>query len=277
MGDFVEQTALTPISAGRFRATLSSDWKLWGPSGGYVSAIALRAVGETTDFTRPVSFACQFLRFARFEDVEIEVESLRRGRRTEALRVTLRQDGQPVLTAGVWAAHENEAMVHDYTRPPPAPAPETLAAYEERRPDEPRHPFFENFERRPIGEADERIGRPREPEIQGWYRFRPRARADDDFVDAARALILIDTFTWPATWPAHPSREPSPWIAPNLDLYVRFHRPTRPHAWLHGVSRAELAHAGLISADGALWSGAGELLATGHTQLFCSPRPARHR
>ena len=52
------------------------------------------------------------------------------------------------------------------------------------------------------------------PELRGFYRFRPRAHDEDPFVDAARAVILIDTFTWPATYGAHPSPGPSPWIAP---------------------------------------------------------------
>ena len=111
----------------------------------------------------------------------------------------------------------------------------------------------------------------------GAYRFQPRAVADDPFVDAARAVILLDTFTWPATYRAHPSLEPSPWIAPNLDLYVRFHRETVGHEWLYCVGRADLAEDGLIAAHGAVWGLDRKLLATGSTQLFCSRRPEQFR
>lgn len=277
MGDFIAQTALERRADGRFRATLSEDWKLWGPAGGYLSAIALRAVGESTSFSRPVSYACQFLRVAPFGAVDLTVASLRRGKRTEALRVELRQDDETVLTAQVWVSDANEAMVHDYTRPPEAPPPESFPTEEEIRSAYTPHPYFRNFERRPIDWDGEDRTEPGEPSLHTWYRFRPSARADDPFVDAARPLVLIDTYTWPSTWRAHPSKGPLPWIAPNLDLYVRFHRDTRPHEWLQGVSRADLAEGGLIAAEGAIWSGQGQLLASGHTQLFCTPRPQAFR
>jgi hypothetical protein len=148
---------------------------------------------------------------------------------------------------------------------------------EELRPERPQHPFFLNFEQRPIDWVPEDDPTPGEPELRGLYRFRPRALDGDPFVDAARALILIDTFTWPATYRAHPSKEPSPWIAPNLDLYVRFHRETTAHEWLFGLGRADLADAGLIAAHGAIWSPDRKLLASGSTQLFCSRRPERFR
>jgi acyl-CoA thioesterase len=67
------------------------------------------------------------------------------------------------------------------------------------------------------------------------------------------------------------------WIAPNLDLYVRFHRDTRPHEWLYSAMRADLAEDGLIAAQGAVWSPGGKLLASGASQLFCAPRPERFR
>ena len=47
--------------------------------------------------------------------------------------------------------------------------------------------------------------------------------------------------------------------------------------WGPGRSRADLAEGGLIAAEGAVHDPAGRLLASGHTQLFCSPRPERFR
>ena len=45
MADFLEDTRVEPVSdePGRYRATLSPKWAVWGPNGGYVAAIALRA------------------------------------------------------------------------------------------------------------------------------------------------------------------------------------------------------------------------------------------
>ena len=69
MGDFAVDTAIEG-DAGHYRATLSRDWEIWGPNGGYVAAIALRAAGAESRFARPASFSAQFLSSARFEEVE---------------------------------------------------------------------------------------------------------------------------------------------------------------------------------------------------------------
>lgn len=198
MGDFVEQTALETIEPGRYRAVLSKDWMLWGPAGGYVSAVALRAAGAASVFRRPISYACQYVSFAKFEAVDLVVESLRAGKRTEALRVTMTQADRIILTAQVWAMNDNEAMVHDYVPAPEIPHPDSLRAMEDLV-DRAPPAYFDNFEQRPVGFVPEGDATPGEPELRGLYRFRPRSRADDPFVDAARAVILLDTFTWPAT------------------------------------------------------------------------------
>ncbi|MCU1360752.1 MAG: hypothetical protein JWN99_2041, partial [Ilumatobacteraceae bacterium] len=48
MGDFQLDTALTagPADGGSsFTRVLSRDWEIWGPNGGYVGALMLRAAG----------------------------------------------------------------------------------------------------------------------------------------------------------------------------------------------------------------------------------------
>lgn len=101
MDDFSDATTLEQIGEGRYRTTLRQDWALWGPAGGFLCALAMRAVGETTAFTRPVSFACQYLAVGRFEAVDLEVTRLRTSRRTEALRVDMTQGDRLLLTANV--------------------------------------------------------------------------------------------------------------------------------------------------------------------------------
>ena len=43
MGDLAVDRAVEPIGDGRYRAMVSQDWEIWGPMGGYVASIALRA------------------------------------------------------------------------------------------------------------------------------------------------------------------------------------------------------------------------------------------
>jgi acyl-CoA thioesterase-2 len=45
MGDLAADTRVEQVGNGRYGAHLSSEWEIWGPMGGYVAAIALRAAG----------------------------------------------------------------------------------------------------------------------------------------------------------------------------------------------------------------------------------------
>jgi acyl-CoA thioesterase II len=77
------------LNPGRFRGEVSPDWDLWGPVGGYLAAIAVRAAGASTALARPASVACHYLAPARFGPVELTVTTGRRSRRAESLRVLM--------------------------------------------------------------------------------------------------------------------------------------------------------------------------------------------
>jgi acyl-CoA thioesterase len=276
MTDFVEATTIEAMGDGRFATRLREDWALWGPAGGYLCALALRAGAACTAFTRPVSLAVQYLAVGRFEDAELRVTSLRAGRRSEALRIDLHQRDRLLLTAQLWAAAEAQpGLEHDHAPTFPVPEPERLRTWEALHPDAGRHPFMAHIEQRPL-QGPEHVP-PGEPEIRSVFRFRPRRRAEDAFTDAARVTLLLDTFSWLAVYPAHADGSAADWIAPNLDFHFRFHRPTTPHEHLVLRARADLAEAGLIGSGGTIHALDGRLLASGATQLFCTPRPDRFR
>ena len=54
-------------SDGHYQATLSRDWEIWGPNGGYIAAIALRAAGAHSRFDRPATLVGHFLGVADFD------------------------------------------------------------------------------------------------------------------------------------------------------------------------------------------------------------------
>src|SRR4029077_20273976 len=54
MGDLAVDTAVEGHD-GRYTARLSRDWEIWGPNGGYVAALALRAAGAPSRLAAPAS------------------------------------------------------------------------------------------------------------------------------------------------------------------------------------------------------------------------------
>ena len=128
MGDFEADTRLEAVDreAGHFRARLSRDWEIWGPNGGYVAAIALRAAGLAARIPRPASLCGHFLRVADFAPVDVEARPLQQGRRAESLRVSIRQHGRPVFEALVRTAAEGAGLAHAHGAPPAVPPPEAL-------------------------------------------------------------------------------------------------------------------------------------------------------
>ena len=217
--DFERGTRIARIGDQSWATHLRSDWGLWSPAGGYISALALRAAGEATAFLRPASMTCHFLRMGKYAPAEIHVTSLKAGRRSELLKADLVQDQNILLSCHVWAVPDSApGLLHDQTRIE-LPDPGSIKTLEEQFPDAKVHPFFQRLEQRPIRGMPRPGDLARDAELTGFYRFLPNAAASDVFADAGRSLILMDAFGWLAQYPAHPEDDPSPWIAPNIDLF----------------------------------------------------------
>jgi acyl-CoA thioesterase-2 len=275
VGDFGVDTAVEAVG-GRYRAQLSRDWEIWGPNGGYVAAIALRAAGAASRLRRPASFSCHFLSVAEFAHIDLDVATLRATKRAESLRVSMTQGGRPILEAIVWVVDDGlQALTHDLARMPSVPGPGELKSIEELVSGEERKTtfaFWQNLEAKPIEWTPWNERKPSAPVWREWYRFRPRATFDDPFADAARYLLLIDTLIWPAA--SRPYVPDSGHVAPSLDVSATFHRAAPDSEWLLCDASAPVAAHGLIGGRAAIWSAEGQLLASGGGQLFCRPRPS---
>jgi acyl-CoA thioesterase len=273
VGDIARQTAVTVVGepdehgVARFEAMVHDDWEIWGPEGGYVAAIALRAAGAASPFARPASFYCQYLAVAAFEPVQLTVTPRRAGRTVLAQRVEMAQHGRPVLDAMVWSVGEVAGLEHEDVTPPDVPLPSALTPYHELVPDDDgRFAFWGNFDQNPIDfMADWPPKVPYPPVWRTWVRCRPTATFEDPWVDAARQLIVLDVMSWPAGSRPHMYLDP-PFIAPSLDLFASFHHGGQDAAWLLLDGHSPVAGDGLLSWTGRVWSEAGLLLASGGGQ-----------
>jgi acyl-CoA thioesterase II len=278
VGDLAVDTAVEG-SDGAYRGSLSEAWEIWGPQGGYVASVALRAVGAESSFPRPASFFCHFLGVAKFAPVDIEVSTLRKGRTAESLRVAVTQDGRPILEATVWTVAESvPGIEHDLAEAPDVEGPRGLKNFEEIFADDddagPPFPFWNNFEGRPVEfRKDWPPPEPLPPVWREWLRFLPTETFDDAWVDACRSLILVDVVSWPSAHRHHAWKQP-PFVAPSMDLYVAFHEPASDDPWLLADGHSAMARDGLVGWTGRLWSSERRLVASGTGQLLCRPMPA---
>ena len=270
MGDLAAQTAVEDLGDGRYRGTLSQDWEIWGPMGGYVAAVALRAAGAATSHPHPAAFSCHYLGVARFEPVDIRVEARKEGRTASSHRVEISQDGRAILDAIVWSTADNEGLEHDETTAPDLPGPEDLKSIQELVPEDalPPFPFWDNFDAKPIEfELEWPPEGPRPARWAEWLKFLPAATFDDPWADAARSVILVDLPSWPSAHRPHAWKQ-EPYTAPTLDLNVAFHQPTSGEPWLLCDGAAPLSTRGLFGWTAKVWSPGGQLHASGGGQCL---------
>lgn len=225
-----------------------------------------------------MSLHCHFLGVGAFAAAGVAVTPLRTARSAESLRFVLAQEGRAFLDAQVWTSDASEGLAHDFAPPPDVPAPAALRPIEELLDEAEqggtRHRFWDNLEARPTNWVAPAEWQPGAPRLCCWYRYRPSARfPGDPFLDAARALILVDTLSWPAACRAHRQDE-NPWMAPSLDLAARFHRAPPYGEWLLVEAAADVADEGLIGFHNRVWDEGRRLVASGGGQLLCRPAPA---
>jgi acyl-CoA thioesterase II len=264
----LEQSTRVIGSDGRYRAELSNAWEIWGPNGGYLATFALRAAAQVAQLRRPASLYCHFLSSPKFTAVDLDVQILKGGRRSESISVRMTQADKPILQALVRTVAEAPGFEHQHARAPDVPVPHELKSYWELWPNGPgrKFKFWSNLEGRPVDQTVDR--KPQAAPRVDWTRFQPQACFDDVFVDAARSLILLDTFGWPAAINSYLSNE---YVAPNLDTSVWFHQFNPQSEWLLIEHDCPIAKHGLMGVSGKVWDIDGKLLATGSAHLCCLP------
>jgi acyl-CoA thioesterase len=261
-------------------AEIDHDWFIWGPFGGYLAALALRAMAGFSHLPRPAAFSCQFLRTAPAGPVSFAVERRNSGRRAALLRACATQGREPFLDAQCWfVAGDLSGLTHDCaTMPPVERAPQLPPWSGFGDDDESRSPMWKHIERRPPLALRSFAAAPAAPKWACWLRLLEALPADDLTLQAARAVLWMDLAPWNAALMAH--GWPTTHVAPTLELTVQFQphlygAKTSGSAWLLAETDSPVAGEGLFGAQSRLWSESGELVAASTAQALCAPNP-RH-
>jgi acyl-CoA thioesterase II len=275
MGDLAADTVVERIGESTFRCELSADWEIWGPNGGYLAAVAMRAAGVASARARPASLNGHFVGGARLAPVEIEVEVNRHTKVASSMTAKVSQEGRIALIATVWGVDEGlDGIEHHTALLPDVPGPDDLRSTDELAAGAQRHAFWDNIEQRPTAWIDDWEHRTAsEPATAAWVRFRPTATFSDPWLDACRSLILIDLDSWPSTVRAHTGDLDH--YAPTIELAARFAGSAAHDPWLLSEAHAPVATGGLVLATGRIWTQDRRLVAVGGSTLLSRPAARR--
>jgi len=252
----------------RGRAELSPNWAVWGPNGGYLASIALRAAMARSRLPRPASFHCHFLAVGDFAPVELRLAALGGGKRAESLRVDVVQGERMLLASTTWMVDDGlRGYEHDVGAPPAVKPPGELQGYQELADNyDEWFPIWRSMEGRPTRWNQP----PGDPVSRTWLRFTDTPIPDRGG-DAARQLFWLDFPGWNATIAAH--GWPHEYLMPNLDLTVQFHRFAPEETWMLADGYVPLANDGIVGCVSRIWSEDGTLLSTGTSKHVCRPNP----
>ena len=270
-GVFAEATSVTRIatsttddqSVARFSAEVKQGWDIGGnANGGYLMAIAGRAMAETVG-RPPVTLTAQYLRPGPAGPCEVEVTTIRSGRRFATAAASLTTErGEIIRLLGTFGeqAPGGPSMTldspvelppyDDCASPPPpteGPAPSMFSRLAIRL-----HPDDHGFR------TDEPSGR---AEMRGWF-----ALADHEPIDAIGLLLAADAFP-PAVFN---SGLPVAWV-PTVELTVHIRGVPQPGP-LRCAFRSRFIHDGMLDEEGEVWDSSGTLVAQSR-QLALFPRP----
>ncbi|MDX1659173.1 MAG: thioesterase family protein [Nitriliruptorales bacterium] len=257
--DFAADTAVEPAGGGRYTATVTERWNVLGdtaPNGGYLMAIAGRAMALTVDRPDPVAVTAHYLRPATVGAAEVVTEIVKEGRRLATVQAALRQDGEEkVRLLGAFGdLAALEGPTHDHRPAPDLPPREELidanAAADERGGFAPQ--ILRRFDiHLPPEMMGWTVGRPLgRGEISGYCRF-----AGGEPMTTIGLLALADAFP-----PAVFNMGVEVGWTPTVELTVQIRKRPAP-GFLRTRFTTNSVTDGLLEEDGELWDSEGDLVA----------------
>jgi acyl-CoA thioesterase len=239
-----------------YSADISHRWDTVGPpNGGFLLALAARALAKAVRFPDPVTLTGHFLRPSRHTPVELWLETIRTGAAHATAMARMHQGGKEILRTLATFSDLATAQGPTQTdaRPPAMPPPDECTPVRELG--------FEVWDDLPgrlpalYRSIEVRLARPerREPgeiaRLEGWMRF-----TDGRPVDVAALPLLADAFP-----PAVLDVARASWV-PTVELTVHVRGRPAP-GWIAAGFRTRFLCNGYFEEDGELWDSTGRLVA----------------
>jgi acyl-CoA thioesterase len=252
---FEEDTTVHPDPGGGWVADLESRWNVGNnPNGGYLLAIAVKAMIGDAGRPDPVSVTAHYLSPPSVGPVRISTQIVKPGRTFVSVMAEMVQgDRERVRVLGTFGdLTERHGPTRISARPPDIPPPAgcrsllDLTAQSGRAIPE----IMNRFDLRLP--PDSPWGRPSEGdplEITGWIRFN-----DGTDASAVSAVAFADAFP-----PTLLGSVAAGWV-PTIELTVHVRGRPAP-GWLLGTFRTRVLVDGLLEEDGELWDSEGRPVA----------------
>ena len=257
MSWFDEETRTTRVGDDRWTAHVSDRWCIGdNPNGGYLVAIAVRAMLQRSPHTDPISVTTHFMRpGSGGGPADVSTEILRSGRTLTTARARVTQDGAARLE--VLAAFSDlrdepsgeSSENHSLSPPMPVIPPPEQCVLRSGVEQGIELPILDRLDVmiHPDQAHAKQAGR---AEVSGWIRH-----ADGAAPDAVSLLVFADAFP------------PSlfgllgvvGWV-PSVELTVHVRRRPRP-GWVLGRFTTTDLHDGRMIEDGMLWDASGIVVA----------------
>ncbi len=271
---FADATAVDRIDEQTYSATVHDGWDIMGnANGGYLLAIAARAMREASGRPDPVTISAHYLRPGRPGPVRVATEVVKEGKAFATVRGSLLdEDGRPVLallgTFGTLAASSDPEAGPTHVDAAPTELPpfaDTVAVT----------PSGEGFPPSFMSKVDLRLHpddggfghgqRSGTARMRGWFAFPPLADGADEPVDTIGLLQATDAF--PPT--IFNTEIPVAWT-PTVELTAHVRARPAPGP-LRCAFTTRFVTGGFLEEDGEVWDATGRLVAQSR-QLALVPR-----
>ena len=262
-GPFATATAVEPLAAGEWSACVHPGWDIAGnANGGYLLAIAARALVGATGRPDPVTITAHYLSPAQSGEMRIATRVLKEGKRFATGVATVSAGNRPVLAAmgtfGDLAEARGPELVEG--APPELPPPDECVRLEATETFPP--PFMGKVDLR-LHPDDAAFATGRQsghPLMRGWFRL-----PGDEPIDSITLLCAVDAFP-PTAFNAH---LPVAWT-PTIELTAHVRAKPVP-GWLRCRFATRFVTAGFLEEDGEVWDATGQLVVQSR-QLALVPR-----